>query len=497
MQTPTSNASTTFASVLGSTAGAPNQNDNNNALLTQSDGTNSGQETTNENQTTQPPRQQQNVPQESNESKQFKSMQEAINRLAIFAKSNKMDTTTIQALKVRSQHLTELWDRANAYFMTLIAEADGNSGITISYENLMGELEDTYFETSELFQTKMNELTPQPMATLSSEAGASQGDRPIKVIMPIQQGNIPNTWGMFDGNDGNWLAFRDLFKAAIHDNKDIDDSYKHAYLVKSLSGQAAFTIGRDLTSGTYQEAWERLMSVYNKPYRIARMQMQKFHRLPVLQAPASSNELKRMSDVTHETIRQLRALEYPVEYWDFVFVQGLHERLDEYTARQWELIRDDENQPTISDMTKFLDKEADAAKNTKTEKKQLAITIDNRPQSSGSSDSHRIQLPANRNTGTIPKPQLCEACPQGSGQYHPLFKCPEFLSLSIIARKDFASRRRFCLNCLRKGHSKEYCRDIQCKLTHCQADPRHNSLLCPYKQNTVASNAGAVGGPPA
>ena len=74
--------------------------------------------------------------------------------------------------------------------------------------------------------------------------------------------------------------------------------------MKSLKGDAATTLEQGfVTGGSYQEAWERLMSVYNNPYRIASNYLRDFYRLPVLQSPASAPELKKMSDIAHETIR--------------------------------------------------------------------------------------------------------------------------------------------------------------------------------------------------
>lgn len=180
-----------------------------------------------------------------------------------------------------------------------------------------------------------------------------------------------------------------------------------------------------------------------------------------------------------------------MDHWDFIFVHALHERLDHHTAREWELARSSD-QPTAMEITKFLDKEAGASKvQSMNERKQLTVVLDNR-QPKGNIKGATAAL--GKRTGTIPKQQECEAC--GGGQYHPLFKCPNFLSLNVNARKEFITRRRICANCLQKGHSKEFCADrLRCGYTQCQNDPAHNSLLCPVKQGanrTAMANSATI-----
>ncbi|XP_055307377.1 uncharacterized protein LOC129571594 [Sitodiplosis mosellana] len=153
--------------------------------------------------------------QESKHSKHFKSAQSAMNRLADFANSDRMKTLSYEALQVLNERLIETWKGANASFDKLIEGINEGTGIEISYEYVMGQLEDTYFEISEKFRSRMAELEREranqfAQSNPASEAGGSAGERPIKVIVPVQQQNIVNTWGTFDGRPKDWPAFRDL-----------------------------------------------------------------------------------------------------------------------------------------------------------------------------------------------------------------------------------------------------------------------------------------------
>lgn len=416
------------------------------------------------------------------EAKQFKSMQSAIHRLTRSVASEQLAALSYDAVNIRYERLTELWEKANALYMVLISETDEH--MCEAYEDCMSILEEEYYETAELLRKKISDLMPANSNignAANSEYGTQPPERPLKLIMPVQQHNIPNTWGYFDGDLTKWLGFRDRFSKAIGEEADVSDAWKHSHLLDSLQGQAKETLGKSGTvEGTFQQAWDRMKEIYDKPYSIARLQMREFFKLPHLQGQATSAELQKMSNVTHETIRQLHALQFPVDTWDFVFVHCLHERLDSETARQWNLTRTSEYPKSI-EMTKFLDREAGASNRTRSNvKQQLTVTIDNK-QKENPRDSVRSSTPYGNRTGAVPKLYPCEACP-GGREFHKVHECPNYLALSYNGKKDFIARRRLCPNCLRKWHSKETCRDPTCPFTQCAADNFHNSTICPFKQ---------------
>lgn len=430
---------------------------------------------------------------ETVESKQFKAHQRTIHRLYMFSLSDKIETLDHEGLRIRNNELARQWEKASELFYSLIGQID--DAMAKSYDTCLAIMEEEYFDASAVFGKKISEFESASAlkSRSASEVGHPLEEKQLKLVMPVH--SIPNTWGKFDGNKRKWLGFRDRFLAAIHNNPDVSEPYKQMHLVQSLTGRAANTLGeRRSATDSYQEAWERLMEVYNKPYDIARDHMNDFYALPVLQSPPTANELENMANKTHETIRQLRSLQYPVDTWDFVFVHALHERLDDDTAKAWEKARST-HAPTASEMLEFLDKEASASKQTRNDRREMTVTIDNERAKERPSTSNWKVTQKPKNTGAIPKTYPCEACPPGSGQTHPIYSCPEFLSLNPQSRKQFAMRRNLCVNCLKKGHQKDSCGDQRrCTFIQCRQDPMHNSLLCPYKQTNHSVNLGAVGG---
>lgn len=75
----------------------------------------------------------------------------------------------------------------------------------------------------------------------------------IKLQMPVQQHNVRNTWGSFDGTLLKWKDFRERFEAAIDKNDDIQPVYKLSYLKQSLQGQAAEVLAGKLMAQAIKE----------------------------------------------------------------------------------------------------------------------------------------------------------------------------------------------------------------------------------------------------
>lgn len=413
------------------------------------------------------------VEKERGETRQFATLGRAITRILEYAKSEALETASKENILLRADRLLQLWEKANSLFLQLVGE-ETEQGLS-EVEGSMAEMEECYFEAAEILRTKIAALSRSDQQT--SNAGERQESQiNVSLTLPVQQHDIKNTWGEFDGSLLKWIGFRDRFRSAIHENQEISTAYKYAYLRKSLTGKAARALGEsNLNKDSYQEAWDRLIQLFEKPYHIAKEHLNQFFRLPVLQEKPTGNELSRMANVTYETIRQLKSLKVPVEHWDLVFVFGLHERLDPETKKQWELQRKSE-MPKVEELLNFLDKQAGALETTRSVAAGAAGT---------SRQGHRSGNKPSAYAGSVPRvlEGLCDVC---QTEAHPIYRCPEFQALNLFARKDLLSRRKICHNCLRKGHRKENCTYIKCKLEACRKDPAHNSMLCPVKQEQLA-----------
>lgn len=402
----------------------------------------------------------------------------AIKRTSEFTTSDEFATAGYRTVQLRLKMLEDQWKdfkEAQSEIMGLTTESE-----TIDkYFEDMTTAEQQYIESSVALKDKMDLLRPAN----EPDQGAAVAAAPVtvNVEMPIQQGEIKNTWGEFDGTLTKWQGWHDCYIAAVHNNDKVTPAFKFAYLKKSLVGKAAKTLGEyQLTEGSYDEAWERIVSIFGKKYPICREYIRQFLRLPSLQSTPTENELRRMSNTTHETIRQLRALGLPVEHWNFMFVHLLHEKLDPETSRQWELSRQSE-QPEISDMLSFIDKQASAMPSSWSNERSrnISVTVHN---DRGQRDIRARDISADsvratgKSTGANNKKIICEAC---DAEHH-IFDCKDvFLKLSLGQKIEFLNRRRLCLNCTKRGHKAENCFSVRCG--RCNGAP-HNSIICPKKE---------------
>lgn len=373
--------------------------------------------------------------------------------------------------------------------------------------NEMMKLEDEYIASSaklvERYSDLQRALERNNMEAAGNAAQALMAGGPeapvIKVQLPVQQHNIRNTWGNFDGNLLKWKDFRERFEAAVDKNADIGPVYKLWYLKQSLQGQAAEVLaGWQIDGDSYQGAWERLNERYDKPYPLARAYLRHFFSLKEVGTPVTANDFRRLSDGLCQTVRNLKGVKYPVEQWDMILIHMIQERLDGPSASAWNLRRGDNNTPTVEDMVKFLDERNDAAnekeRNAPTPASASATNkhasrSKNRNNSNASSRDSRAS--SSRGTGrdhgnaatpaTHPKVYPCTAC---NSKEHKIFDCPEFEPLSYAGRSRVAEMKGICRLCLKRGHHIDRCYDMtRCKDTRCE-DKRHNSMLCPNKTRT-------------
>lgn len=309
---------------------------------------------------------------------------------------------------------------------------------------------------------------------------AQQAQVPVQVKVTCNSGRrIENIWGEFDGDVTLWQGFHDRFKAAVHDNDDIPRIFKFQHLMSSLKGAAKSDVGEwPQSDAGYEELWARVKQLYMRKYEASMKLLQKFFELPKLER-ASGYMLQKLCNSTHETVRQLRTLQYPVEYYDLFIVFAIHQRLDPDTSKAWELERPSDT-PTIEQMLSFLDKQAKAAAfYSRTNK-------DNRKRaSSGRDDKTDAKRPKLNESKSDPKGgnRACKVCKESHGVHN----CPTFRKMTLNERRKCARENELCYNCLNPSHSSKDCRSAACK--RC-VDKKHNSLLCP--ENPFNRNVNSV-----
>lgn len=401
-----------------------------------------------------------------------KVLAKAIRSTAGFVQSDKFDGQGFNSAKNRRLILIDNWQKYSEIFWKLMETA--SDGQQKEYEKSFEEIQEEYVLALSILEMRMDETAQINPRSVAGDDGSELDESGKRVFnVKLHSNEITNTWGDFDGNPMKWKSFHDRFLVDVHQNKHIPNARKFALLKKSLIGSAAKAFGEwELSDAGYDDAWQRLLQLYDRKYVICTEHIHKLFSLPILTKPATSDQLSHIANVAHEQLRQLRAHGIPVEHWDMIVCVMLHDRLQNDTGREWDLKRSSET-PSAREMIGFLDKQAAALKNCKSvSRESLQVTIEN-----DYSRRNANRYSAGPSTGAVPKKYPCESC---SSYDHLIYDCSDFLALNLNGRWMFV--RDLCPNCLRRGHSKDRCYSVRCSLAACAADPLHNSLLCPYKQ---------------
>lgn len=270
---------------------------------------------------------------------------------------------------------------------------------------------------------------------------------------------IPNVWGEFDGSRDKWQPFRDRFLASVHNNVRIPAIYKYQLLKKAVIGSAADVLGDwQLAAENYDMAWQMLREAYDDDYLIRRSYLDALFGMAKMKC-TSEAEIRRLINVTRQSVRQLMALDNQQHHnWDSILVYMLVARLDDATAREWELSRPNNN-PTLNELITFLERQA----------RGLAHVVEFDPQEVNM--LNEIEYRANRiNNQGGERCKMCRA-------FHLLGQCNRFLTLPLRGRRELVKRKNLCFGCYQSDHRTNYCPHGRCK--RCNDGTTHHSTICP------------------
>lgn len=302
-----------------------------------------------------------------------------------------------------------------------------------------------------------------------------------------------NTWGTYDGDLGKWQGFYDAFKAAVHKDPLIAPVVKFQMLKASLRGKAAEQLGEwPIGNENYREAWKWLKLQNKRKYQTSQLILMKLVNFKPIEKP-SGYWLETLSAKAQEVVRRLRAMKYPVEQMDLVWVHLIHSKMDPETSRDWELKRPSEK-PTFNEIISFLQARGRALSNVKWSENK---NEDNRKRhatdhSNGHQNDNKRQKKEFSQTNKADKSvkkssngEPCKLCNDGS---HYIQFCKKFGEMNTKSRQNVARERNLCWNCLNPAHQVRDCKARNCK----NCDGKHHTMLCKKAQNAAAVNTANV-----
>ena len=131
-----------------------------------------------------------------------------------------------------------------------------------------------------------------------------------------------------------------------------------------------------------------------------------------------------MLDTFKESIRALRALEWPVDHWDDWFVKLMISKLDYTTRNDWQKSREDTNEfPTYQQLTTFLQNKARTQDASRPSSQSFQPA--NKSQGGNIQKSTKSSISAHTTSAGPKRP--VHGCAQCPNETHFTFTCPKFL----------------------------------------------------------------------
>lgn len=265
----------------------------------------------------------------------------------------------------------------------------------------------------------------------------------------------------FYGEFAKWQEFRDMFRSLVH-ARPISNVQKLQMLKSAVKGSAAGVLGNwQLSGDNYEPAWQSLVDVYEDQYLIVKAHLEKLFALPGVND--AYDDLRTAIDTTNEAVRSLQVLGVPVQHWDTIIVYMLETRMSRNLKEAWDLSRPAAGLPTLRDMLVFLSARARAKAN-------ITVSFQNTSRGKTAAASAEPDRPAKAR-----REENCPLCRES----HNLYRCTDFLALSLRSREEKVQAWRLCGNCLRAGHRTSECKNGRCRT--CKQP--HNSVLCPARQS--------------
>lgn len=197
--------------------------------------------------------------------------------------------------------------------------------------------DDLLFGTQMKYQTAMTFIEEKLIAFEASDNNRALPAPPVqqqpnRVELRMNKVSIEP----FNGDVTLWPAFRDTFKALVHDKPNVDDAYKLFQLNAHLGPNVKHVLqGFALSAENYANVWEALLDRYDDDWKIIESHLRRFVELPSMKIE-NANELYSLADTTSGMLRSLPTLGLPVDQWKPFVAFWVSWKLDAVTKRDWD-----------------------------------------------------------------------------------------------------------------------------------------------------------------
>lgn len=280
----------------------------------------------------------------------------------------------------------------------------------------------------------------------------------------------------FDGTLTKWLTFYDNFVSLIHNNSGLTSTEKFHYLLSCLSGPAlSIAHSLPITESNYDIVWKSLQIRYHNKRVLGNGLLDAiFSYQPITTESAST--LSNFLTHFYEKVTALKTVGIQ-DLGDFILLNIALRNLPLQTRKLFEMQHTHAEIPTFELLAEFLQNQARILEMSEPISRVVKY-VPTKPNKIRTLTPRPFYDQALTHTSALVKQKTnCPVCKQP----HTIFKCPDFLHLTILQRKEQAKNLKLCFNCLKGSHQISACPSK----TNClKCGQRHHSFLH-SEMNTV------------
>jgi Protein of unknown function (DUF1759) len=360
-------------------------------------------------------------------------------------------------------------------------------------ENELSNHEKEFEHFEERYSTALSALVNLVEAAKKDLRPVQQPQQADNATQVIQQPRMQTSLKLpeihlpfFDGQLVNYQAFKETFKALVHNDVRLSAIQKFFYLKGCLKNTSMFAeiSSLELTEENYSLAWDLLKTRFENRKALINKHIKYLFNLPKAERNSASS-LRQLIDNVSKHIHGIKAQQIVIP--DAILIYIVSSRIDELTHQLWEAHDANtniEDVATFESLKHFISNRARALENvedfSQRKPSQPAYGQAATVQQYGSKKYQDRNKPDKKQTlAAVQGPQTdndsgktsCVFCrkPHRKG----LWGCDDFLSKHVEERIQFIKQNFICEICLNK-HSNE------CKFTgFCRVcrSARHNTLL--------------------
>lgn len=381
---------------------------------------------------------------------------ETIVELGNKCNKNTKDTHSLSQFKFKcqtvdkvSKDIEELCDRTNELMSVDDEYYDPDYSLLEKAVDLVSKIK--YYEG--VFFPKKNQTSEEAVTKTA----------PRIQLPPLQ---LPN----FDGNIHSFHTFYFSFKSMIHDNAELSDEQRIQYLIGKLSDKALTVVsGIPPIGQNYKIIWDKLVDKFLDSRLLISTYFDQLLCLKPIK-PDSYHQLNNYVDSFSSAVECLKALQSE-NMGDLLLCHIGASNLDSELRKEFELSVKSESAPTVDKLLDFLKERVKILSRIQPVDNAGAAKVSGNVRTQFVFSQGKSQRNVTHAFITNEKPS-CSLCLKPN--VHPIYRCEQFLSMSVPNRRDYVKKHNLCFSCLSSSHHLDSCTSkglcIKCK-------GKHNSLL--------------------